>query len=116
MILNTLFNTLKSYPVSFTTQQQTEIDGQIIESSDVEILKTNCLCYRGSIGQAFKSDQFKADVAATIVLKPTDYNVTIPQGAKATVEGFGTFSVMFVDDVAGQGLAIIIPCKEITNG
>lgn len=115
--IDSFFRTNKTYNITFSTKQTTEQDGQIIDSSDVDILSCKGICYRGSISQSYKSDKFKSDVTATIIIKPKDLTVTIPEGAKATVEGVGTFTVMFVDDVAGQGLAIIIPCKEVTpNG
>lgn len=117
MLIDSVFRHHKTYLISFTVKQDIEEDGQIVDSSDVEILSCKGICYRGSIGQSYKSDKFKSDVSATIIIKPKDLTVTIPEGAKASVEDVGTFSVMFVDDVAGQGLAIIIPCKEVTpNG
>lgn len=117
MLLDAVFSHQKTYPITFSVKQETEQDGQIIDSSETDILSCKGIFYRGSISQSYKSDKFKSDVSATIIIKPKDLTVTIPEGAKASIEGVGAFSVMFVDDVAGQGLVIIIPCKEVTpNG
>lgn len=115
MIIDTIFESHTTHRCRFTVMQNDEVDGQIVGETEVELLIADCICYRGNIGQAYKSDKFKADCAATIILRPADCTVVIPAGCKATVDGVGVFSVMYVDDVAGQGLAIVVPCREYTD-
>lgn len=122
MMIDVLFSHNKTYPVTFSVQSSTEVDGQETEPVDTPIFTAKCLCVRGSAASRYVADQFKASVVAAIILKPQDYakgvpavgsdKFVIPDGAKATVEGMGVFRVITVDDVGGQGLGIRIPCEE----
>lgn len=115
MILDTLFSLNKTQVVTFSTSVDEEIDGQATGNTvDSPILTAKCICVRGAASQKYVSDRLKPEVVATILLRPKDYTAIIPTGAKAVVDGFGTYSVILPDDVGGQGEAIVIPCKEFT--
>ena len=113
-MIASLFRLNKTYPVTFYSMVSGEIDGQPTDPVETAILTCKCLCVRGAASLKYVSDRQKPEVVATIMLRPRDYTVPVPTGAKAVVEGMGTYSVILPDDVGGQGAAIAIPCKALT--
>lgn len=105
---------IKQSNITFYSKTDTEVDGQIVSSDWTENLKCGGIVYRGSIAKNYVSDTFKSEVEATIILDYHDYTKQINEGDKVIVQDFGTFSVMFVDNVGNQNRIISIPCKEYT--
>ena len=103
---------IKQSDITFYSRTDTEVDGQITGTQWTESLKCKGIVYRGTISKTLTSDQFKADVQATITLDYQDYTVKVNEDDKVVIDGFGTFSVMFVDNVGNQNKIIQIPCKE----
>lgn len=119
MILDTLFAMNKTFNVTFSTMETTEVSGQQSDPVEVDILTCECLYYRGAASTKYVSDRQKPDVTATLMIRPADYIAIVPDGAKATVSDaagniIGVFSVIYPDNVGGQDEAIVIPCKEYT--
>lgn len=115
MIMDALFAMNKTCPVTFYTTTTTEVDGQETAPAETAILSTICIIARGSASMKYVSDRMKPDVVATLFLRPRDYTVKIPEGAKAVVTvgtETETYSVILPDNVGQQNEAIVIPCKK----
>lgn len=103
---------IKQSIITFYSKTDTEVDGQIVSTDWIENLTVKGIVYRGSIAKNYVSDSFKSEVQATITLDCHDYTKQVNEGDKVIVQDFGTFSVMFIDNVGNQNKIIQIPCKE----
>lgn len=105
---------IKKSNITFYRQTDIEVDGQITGTDLFETIKCKGFAYRGSISKAYTSERFKADVSATLIIDFKDYTQIVSEGDKVVVDNFGTFSVIFADNVANQNMIVQIPCKEFT--
>ena len=83
----------KSYPVS----------------ADLTVEKI--IYWTGRSADRMVSEQIRPDVVGLVIMDPDDYTTVINEDAKATIDG-QDYSVITVEDVAGQGQVIQVPLKR----
>lgn len=71
-ILNSLFQSEKTYSAAVQTLTQTNTSGVLGPKVWTTSKIVPCLFWRGGISKGYMSDKYKADVVASVIMRPSD--------------------------------------------
>lgn len=112
MFVSGLFKTNSTVTVDFYNKERIFSNGTVTESYPVTpTLIVTGIMWTGSAADAIVSEQYKPVVQGVIIIDPADYTTTINEDAKVTIDS-QDYSVIYVENVAGQDKVIQIPVKR----
>lgn len=99
-ILNSLFQSEKTYTASIQTLSQSNTSGVIGPKVWTTTKSVPCLFWRGGISKGYMSDKYKADVVASVIMRPSDISAQeIPADSRIYIQ-CDTFR-KFINNAAG---------------
>jgi hypothetical protein len=115
MFVKELFQSNESITVEFRNVETTFTNGIVTKTFPASAtLSVQGIYWTGSSVDRLISEQHRAEVTGVVIIDPDDYTTTINEDAKCTINN-QDYSVVYVDNVAGQNKIISIPLKRFKS-
>lgn len=108
-MLNGIFSRNKTVDVEIQPRTQTIINGVLGPVTYTTNKTVKGIFWRGSMAESIVGERFKTEVDGVVIVKP---GVSIADTDRVKI-GTVQYSVIYADDVAGQGKVIVIPVKKV---
>ena len=109
MFLDSVFKNNKTVDVQIQPRTQTITNGVLGPVTYTTTKTVKGIFWRGSMAESIVGERFKTEIDGVVIIKP---GVSIADTDRVKV-GTLQYSVIYADDVAGQGKVIVIPVKKV---
>lgn len=109
MFLDSIFKNNKTVDVEIQPRTQTIINGVLGPVTYTTNKTVKGIFWRGSMAESIVGERFKTEIDGVVIVKP---GIVIADTDRVKI-GAIQYSVIYADDVAGQGKVIVIPVKKV---
>lgn len=109
MFLDSIFKNNKAVDVEIQPRTQTIINGVLGPVTYTTNKTVKGIFWRGSMAESIVGERFKTEIDGVVIVKP---GIVIADTDRVKI-GAIQYSVIYADDVAGQGKVIVIPVKKV---
>ena len=108
-MLNGIFSRNKTVDVEIQPRTQSIMNGVLgaVTYTTTSIVKG--IFWKGSMAQSVVDEKYKTEVDGVVIVKP---GVSIADTDRVKI-GTVQYSVIYADDIAGQGKVLMIPVKKV---
>ena len=108
-MLNGIFSRNKTVDVEIQPRTQSITNGVLgaVTYTTTSIVKG--IFWKGSMAQSVVDEKYKTEVDGVVIVKP---GVSIADTDRVKI-GTVQYSVIYADDIAGQGKVLMIPVKKV---
>ena len=108
-MLNGIFSRNKTVDVEIQPRTQSITNGVLGAVTYTTTSTVKGIFWRGSMAQAVVNEKYKTEVDGVVIVKP---GVSIADTDRVKI-GTVQYSVIYADDIAGQGKVLMIPVKKV---
>ena len=108
-MLNGIFSRNKTVDVEIQPRTQSITNGVLGAVTYTTNKTVKGIFWRGSTAQAVVNEKYKTEVDGVVIVKP---GVSIADTDRVKI-GTVQYSVIYADDIAGQGKVLMIPVKKV---
>ena len=109
MFLDSIFKNNKAVDVEIQPRTQSITNGVLGAVTYTTTSTVKGIFWRGSMAQAVVNEKYKTEIDGVVIVKP---GVSIADTDRVKI-GTIQYSVIYADDVAGQGKVLVIPVKKV---
>ena len=109
MFLDSVFKNNKTVNVEIQPRTQSIVNGVLGPVTYTTNKTVKGIFWRGSMAESIVGEKFKTQVDGVIIVKP---GIVIADTDRVKI-GAIQYSVIYADDVAGQGKVLVIPVKKV---
>jgi hypothetical protein len=108
-MLNGIFSRNKTVDVEIQPRTQSITNGVLGPVTYTTNKTVKGIFWRGSMAQAVVNEKYKTEVDGVVIVKP---GIAIADTDRVKI-GTVQYSVIYADDIAGQGKVLMIPVKKV---
>ena len=108
-MINGIFSRNKTVDVEIQPRTQSITNGVLGAVTYTTTSTVKGIFWRGSMAQAVVNEKYKTEIDGVVIVKP---GVSIADTDRVKI-GTIQYSVIYADDVAGQGKVLVIPVKKV---
>ena len=108
-MLESIFQNNKTVDVEIQPRTQSITNGVLGAVTYTTTSTVKGIFWRGSMAQAVVNEKYKTEVDGVVIVKP---GVSIADTDRVKI-GTVQYSVIYADDIAGQGKVLMIPVKKV---
>lgn len=108
-MLESIFQNNKTVDVEIQPRTQSITNGVLGAVTYTTTSTVKGIFWRGSMAQAVVNEKYKTEIDGLIIVKP---GVSIADTDRVKI-GTVQYSVIYADDIAGQGKVLMIPVKKV---
>ena len=108
-MLNGIFSRNKAVDVEIQPRTQSITNGVLGPVTYTTSNTVKGIFWKGSMAQSVVNEKYKTEVDGVVIVKP---GVSIADTDRVKI-GTVQYSVIYADDIAGQGKVLMIPVKKV---
>ena len=109
MFLDSIFKNNKAVDVEIQPRTQTITNGVLGPITYNTTKTVKGIFWRGSMAESIVGERFKTEIDGVVIVKP---GIVIADTDRVKI-GAIQYSVIYADDIAGQGKVLMIPVKKV---